>query len=606
MKKSLKTKYANLCEDITKIIKEKIKAERMLQFFSIDQFEFAGDIIKIREDNSILMRFRGITNEQDYRMLFIFSLCDEQTFSHKLQNELQMITDQNIDKIVIWSKYKLKPEIIQNLRKAKTHVIYIDKKDIEKTNLIRNFCPINNDYSYSVELNKMTDLIILRMKKLFHLILSEIAAPIYDESYGKNKVGTQEMMSFEEEIISSLINRLTYENNKRGRDNAIAIDVGCGTGRHALKLLSSNFDKVFGFDFSPAMIDVANQKKRMNDVANVIFSVVDVEYEEIVSESRLLNNVDLVLASFGMGSFIEDIPKILRRYYEWLKPDGYLFLSFYNENSILLNLVPNWRDTSLSALIDVAQNTLEVELSKDIRFKIFCKAFGPRIKSEIGKKFDIIDIFTFPTTMALLPNTLLEDRLARELFSRIDKTIATDSSYNYGHYVLVITRKPSSKYEDAHKRILSILKERKIEYEIIEHDLVLSISDVKQQIGDVEGCMVKTIIFRNRKINMYFAVVIEAEKEVDINLLSMELNLRKSDFVFATEKEILKLGFPLGGIAPIGYESIENVEVVIDKTLFKSKNDIFYMGVGDNKKTLKLKREDFLKLVSNYKKIQIK
>ena len=149
--------------------------------------------------------------------------------------------------------------------------------------------------------------------------------------------------------VLKVIKKIKKQNRK------IAVDIGCGTGRHSF-ILSKEFESVYGIDFSPKMIEVAERKKRERDINNIKFSIADLEYEEISDERNFYGKVDLIVASFGMGSFMEDTPKMLRGFYDWLKPGGYLFLSFYNGNSILENIVPNWRDTSLSAHLDIDNN----------------------------------------------------------------------------------------------------------------------------------------------------------------------------------------------------------------------------------------------------------
>jgi prolyl-tRNA editing enzyme YbaK/EbsC (Cys-tRNA(Pro) deacylase) len=69
---------------------------------------------------------------------------------------------------------------------------------------------------------------------------------------------------------------------------------------------------------------------------------------------------------------------------------------------------------------------------------------------------------------------------------------------------------------------------------------------------------------------------------------------------FAPEKELAKLGFPIGGIAPFGFDPADEVMNLIDSDILKINHGWFYTGVGDNRKTLKIKAEDFHAIVSSY------
>ena len=443
----------------------------------------------------------------------------------------------------------------------------------------------------------------MRLKKLFHLVLSEIAAPLYDDEYGSDKIGTQAIMEFEEKILFKCINRLNYELGEV--KPKVAIDVGCGTGRHSINTLAKHFDRIYGFDFSPKMIEVANQKKRRKNLKQVVFSVADLEYEDIMYENEYLRQTDLVVASFGMGSFIENTAKMLRRFYEWLKPGGMLLLSFYNKDSILLNITPNWRDTSLSAHIDVDNNALKVQLTPEVIFQIYCKPYDNNVKAEISKKFNIDNIYTFPTTMALLPNSLLKNELAKKLFKKIDRDLAQDKEYSHGHYVLIVAHKVKEPVENGYKNVMSVLEQNKVDYDTIDHDLVLSVEDVKKEIGYHPGCMIKTIIFRDKTSNTFVSVSLPSEKRINKEKLAEHLGISSKKLKFASEKEVAKLGFPIGGIPPFGFSSEQKVRSFIDEDLMKPSDDVCYMGIGDNQKTLKLNAQSFQKVIEKYERLQI-
>lgn len=463
---------------------------------------------------------------------------------------------------------------------------------------------------------------VKRLQKLFHIVLSEIAAPTYDKDYGKDaNIGTQSIMEFEEKIIEQIVKRTQF--SKDSRVSSIAVDVGCGTGRHCFKV-HNYYKKVYGFDFSPKMIEKANEVKREKNIENIIFSVADLEYEEIIYEDEFKGKVDFVIASFGMGSFIEDTAKIFRRYYQWLKPGGKIIISFYNKNSIILQITPNWRDTSLSAHIDKENSTLQVKLSDDIIFQIYCKPYDENILSLCNALFITENIYTYPTTMALLPNSLLKNEKAYNIFSKIDEQIASNSEYNSGHYVLYVGSKPLQAENGISglERAMEILKNYDIcDYEVIEHDQVLSVEDVKKvlKLNLIER-MVKTIIFRDKKHSRYISVSIPSSKKIDTQFIisyisSIEkynrfdsegrlIPINVNNFKFATEREIIKLGFPIGGISPIGFNPDFEVIKIIDQELLDIEGYL-YMGIGDNQKTLKINSNEFKKLSDEFQIIQI-
>ena len=531
-------------------------------------------------------------------------------------NELKNLKSvENIDKLVLWSRKNIGIEKIQTLKNFGLYIIQPDVTSLRKDEyfvkdriVIPNFVVVKSaelNMEYIIKLNLIAEYIVKRLKKLFHLILSEIAAPIYDEYYIKRgKVATKAIIEFEKRILNELIKRLKTDNR-----HDIAIDVGCGTGRHSF-ILCKYFDKVYAFDFSSKMIEIAEGKKRKQDIKNILFSVVDFEYEELKDEKDFSGKCDLVVASFGMGSFIENTHKMLRRFYDWLKPGGFVFLSFYNKDTIIRKIVPNWRDTSLSAYIDPESNTLTVELPGSIKYSIYAKPYDNNIESLIKGIFVVDEIYTFLTLMSLMPNDLLEkDKDKFGLFKHIDEFLSSNERYRLGHYVIVIAHKPLITLE-GYSNILKILKKNKAKYKILEHKPVYTIEDVKREISYFPNCMIKTVVFKIKaKIEgkiLFVIVVLLAEKRVNKDIIAKFLGISRSKLKFAPEKDILRLGFPVGGIAPFGFKE-NNIKICkfIDEDIINSKCEWFYMGIGDNRKTLKIRREDFLDIVSTYQKVKL-
>lgn len=453
---------------------------------------------------------------------------------------------------------------------------------------------------HTLALNLAADLLVKRLKKMFHLVLSEVAAPIYDRIYAKQKVATDEMMRFEERLVKDVVQRFL----PKPSDRSIAVDVGCGTGRHTFPLAKS-FSRVYAFDFSPLMIGAAEKRKAANDTRNVLFSVADLEYETIRDEGHFQNEqrgqVDLIVASFGLGSFVEDTAGMMRRFHGWLRDDGTVLLSFYNKQTILTEITPNWRDTSLSAHLDIETSTLRVELSPKTVFHIYCKAYSDDIQKAITDSFDIQQITTFPTLMALMPNSLLQSGKALGIFRFVDETLAEHKDYKFGHYVTVVARKKSTRASDALGRVRSLLDKAGTQFELISHPPVVSTEDVKRHVEMGDGLPVKTLLFRRQEDRKLIVVVVPAKVRVDIAGLAKQMGVKR--LFFGSDRDVLATGFPLGGIAPIGFlpETVEGY--FVDRRLLGAGAEWIYTGSGDNSKTLKIRRSDLLRMLAEHKQI---
>ena len=613
-------------QDIKYCLVEKLNSDKIAEHYSNLDYKFAGNVLKLTSRDSLYFEiptlktaYPELYKKDNYNLLITFCLCEERDFKDNLMTDVgKLLRRDRIDKFIVWTKHKLPNTKIQLLKTYGIDTMYIDELDILKHKSIISFLQIpDKQIDYLISLNLVTDLLIKRLKKLFHLILSEIAAPIY-EKYSKAKAATTAIMEFENEILRPYIEKLKSESK-----NKIAVDVGCGTGRHSFHI-SKFFESIYAFDFSPNMIKIANDlkdakvpvaesdSKEKPDYKNISFSVGDLEHEEISDESDFFGKTNLILSSFGMGSFIEDTSRMLRKFHNWMSNDSYLFLSFYNSNSVLLKIEPNWRDTSLSAHIEPNTNTLKVSLpGSKSTFDIYCKTFSNEVKYEINKLFKIEKIYTFPSIMALMPNSIFSNDLAKDLFKHVDKLISDDENFQYGHYVLVIAKKVKlDSVVIVKEKPLEILESSEIDYEIINHNPVISIKDVLKQFPQIDTrVMIKTIILRNgrKKLNFqennYVIIVLPSNKLIDENKLATELNTTKRKLEFANDDEIFHLGFPVGGIAPFGFSQTQGIIYFVDKDLFDIDSEWFYMGVGNNSKTLKMKKVDFERIVGNYKRI---
>src|ERR1043166_5340897 len=602
-------------QDLAKILKDKFEIEKMDRFFALDeQYRFTGRVLDLNPTNSLLLEFETLQKDfpddykdfLSYKLLLILNFREYEApdFGMDLQNDLlTLTTDDAINKIVIWSLSKMDPLMVRILKKQKTDILHIDALEVKNSWFISNFFPHpSNNYNYVVILNKVADLLIKRLKKLFHLVLSEIAAPIYNRRYGKSKVATNSVMEFEEVVLKGLMQRL----KKDGKVN-LALDVGCGTGRHTF-YLSDVFHRVEGFDISPKMIKEANKVRRsVKPPRQILFSVSDFEYEELATEEALQGRVNLAILSFGMGSFIEDTSKMLKRCHDWLAPGGYLFLSFYNSNSIVLQMTPNWRDTSLAAHLDIDNNTLKVELTPDIIFQIYCKPFSNDIKSEIKGLFNIDRIYSYPTVMALLPNNLLESQLGRDLFGFVDRELTKSNPYNQlGHYIMIVAQKPAVTSLTGFINVIQLLESQNCTYDILKHSPVFSIREVTDLTPNLpREALLKTVIFsyKEESARKLVSVSIQSHKRVNKFKLAEVLGTTPNILKFAPEKQIIGLGFPVGGIAPFGFRADSQIRKFVDDDVFNVDAEWLYMGIGDNQKTLKIKKDCFLKTIEDYERI---
>ena len=98
------------------------------------------------------------------------------------------------------------------------------------------------------------------------------------------------------------------------------LDLGCGTGRHALYLAKKGYE-VTGIDGAKGMIDVAKQQSLQSGLSNVSFIVLDSESFSLKPESY-----DAVVCS-SVLEYVQNDKMLLCNLVKVLRPGGVLLIS---------------------------------------------------------------------------------------------------------------------------------------------------------------------------------------------------------------------------------------------------------------------------------------
>lgn len=476
----------------------------------------------------------------------------------------------------------------------------------DRDQLFRDFFILQGiDRETVVIANLYSDALLRKMGKLFHIVLADIAAPSYDSEYGRSSFGTQEAMAFEDRLVQSAIAKLS--------SREVAIDLGCGTGRHTFEL-ARHFDRVEGFDFSSGMIDVANAKKRALDLEeqlarNVSFAVRDVEDFPLDFEAE---TIDLVAGCFGMGSFVDDLVRFLTNIKDQLRPGGKTVLSFYNREAMPYSVPPPWRDCALSATLIPEREELQVTLPMGDKFRIFCRAYSlAEIKGQLSRIFDSVQIVSGPTFASFLPNEFFVEgprgERARNLISHIDRELSQLISFPVGAYFTAVCSKATLDVGKGlaidrnsgmgEEELLRLLQEAGVEFEVLEHARVRNTSDVQRQLAISPTLMAKAILVLVRgeggadEGNVVF--VVPGSHRLDLAKASTVLGRNRRKWRFATQKEVRRLyGLEIGGVPPLGYGL--DVPVFFDRRLAGLQH--VYCGSGNPEKTVKLHASDLIRI----------
>jgi SAM-dependent methyltransferase len=138
-------------------------------------------------------------------------------------------------------------------------------------------------------------------------VFGQVYAPAYDVLYReKDYAGEIELLS------------LVFR-QYAARPVRTVLDLGCGTGNHALRLAAGGY-QVVGVDRSSEMLAVAEQKAREQELA-VQFHQADIRNLEL---GETFDAVLMMFAVLGYQTETDDVKSALRAARRHLRPDGLL------------------------------------------------------------------------------------------------------------------------------------------------------------------------------------------------------------------------------------------------------------------------------------------
>jgi len=142
----------------------------------------------------------------------------------------------------------------------------------------------------------------------------------------------------------------------------------------------------------------------------------------------------------------------------------------------------------------------------------------------------------------------------------------------------------------AFQKLKHFLDEKSVSYEFKEHEEVRTSEEAAKARGEDIRIGAKAMILKCDE--KFVILVLSAAKKIDSKAVKRLLSCES--LRFATPDEVTQLtGCLPGGVPPFG--NIFELELVVDKSV--TENDFMAFNAGERTKSLKLRTEDYLRLL---------
>jgi Ala-tRNA(Pro) deacylase len=148
--------------------------------------------------------------------------------------------------------------------------------------------------------------------------------------------------------------------------------------------------------------------------------------------------------------------------------------------------------------------------------------------------------------------------------------------------------------------IYDYLKKLNISYQEFRHKPIFTVEEGKEIDKNFPGVKTKNLFLRDKKKKNYFLLSLTSDKKADLKKLAKILKVDRLSFSNEEDLENILKTYK-GAVSPFNLinDKEGKVILVIDKDILKKESVNFHPN--DNKATLNLKTEDFIKYLNSLK-----
>lgn len=317
---------------------------------------------------------------------------------------------------------------------------------------------------------------------------------------------------------------------------------------------------------------------------------------------ELNGKVDFLVIGYGAGSQISDLTRFVRYAYNWLSPNGILFISVYNKEAIILNK-NRINDQRFESSPLYLSDYWTYSLSEHPPFLKKIKAYSPESLRTAYLAFfgtENINISTYPYISALI-NPSEYSRLILDEIREADKAFAQKGIH--GQLIEAIVQKKDF-VEKEDTIIRDYLADLKIQYDKYIHTLAPDSKSLKQSLQEKQvplsnATLLKTVVLQKKNstpstVNCWSYAILPYDEVAVYDRMKFEL---------ASESYVVKI-FNQGTISPLTVLAQNASNQNFNENIFLQYKDhinteYVIMSGSSNTESIRIKTNDFLEMVIN-------
>lgn len=149
---------------------------------------------------------------------------------------------------------------------------------------------------------------------------------------------------------------------------------------------------------------------------------------------------------------------------------------------------------------------------------------------------------------------------------------------------------------DAFAKVVEKLKELDIQFELVEHEPVLTTEQADAFIEGIEGVRTKTMFLTNKKKTQYYLLIMDDKKRLDMDHFKVQVG---ADRIRMASLDSLaeKMKLPPGTVSPFGLlnNKEKDIQVYFDKDIINEERMCFHPNT--NEKTIFVATSDLFKFL---------